>query len=428
MSRKALYQQFDPLKPLAANENDLYVDWQREMLGADDVKPRLVNAIALSGDAPVARLFTGHRGTGKTTELFRVQDRLVKQEKVFVSFLECERWGDLNDVEPQDLFLQMVRQLVEDLKNAGVSFALDKLQGFFREWAEVLASEVELKDLKLKGDVFEITSAIRSIPGKPRATLRKLLADRRPKLEDLVNRDILTPARVWLKGPNNGGYQDVLLIVDQLDRIPQKSLNDKGLTNHADLFLNASNVLRALQCDVVYTIPIELAYSHCHGRLQDVYGAEIYTLPMVNVREERGLELFKRIVQLRVEKAGLSISQVFGEGALLDRLCQMSGGHPRTLFGLLRSALERAAELPLDAGIISRTLKMQASDFRKGLSDEEWEALKKVRDTHKPLTGSETDHGRWMRFLRERYVYAYYGPDGEGLWYDWNPLLGEVDE
>lgn len=427
MSRKALYQQFDPLKPLAASENDLYVDWQREMLGADDVKPRLVNAIAFSGDAPVARLFTGHRGTGKTTELYRVQDRLIKQEKVFVSFLECERWVDLNDVEPQDLFLQMVRQLVEDLKNAGVSFALDKLQGFFREWGEILASEVELKDLKLKGDVFEITSAIRSIPGQPRATLRKLLADRRPKLEDLVNREILTPAREWLKSPSNGGYQDILLIVDQLDRIPQKSLNDKGLTNHEDLFLNASNVLRALLCDVVYTIPIELAYSHCHGRLQDVYGAEIYTLPMVNVREERGLALFSKIVELRVQKAGLSIPQVFGESGLLDRLCRMSGGHPRTLFGLLRSALERATELPLDAEIISRTLKMQASDFRKGLSDEEWAALKKVRDTHKPLTGSETDHGRWMRFLRERYVYAYYGPDGDGLWYDWNPLLGEVD-
>jgi len=29
-------------------------------------------------------------------------------------------------------------------------------------------------------------------------------------------------------------------------------------------------------------------------------------------------------------------------------------------------------------------------------------------------------------FLRERYVYAYYDAENEGLWYDWNPLLGEV--
>jgi hypothetical protein len=31
-----------------------------------------------------------------------------------------------------------------------------------------------------------------------------------------------------------------------------------------------------------------------------------------------------------------------------------------------------------------------------------------------------------MAFLRERYVYPYYDAESEGLWYDWNPLMGEV--
>src|SRR2546425_1103113 len=58
--RAALYQQFDPTHPLEADEEALYVDWQKK-LGLDDVKIRLAESIALSGSLPVCRLFTGHR-------------------------------------------------------------------------------------------------------------------------------------------------------------------------------------------------------------------------------------------------------------------------------------------------------------------------------------------------------------------------------
>jgi len=131
-SLTALYQQFDPLQPLPASDNTLYIDWQHELMPYDDVKLRLVNAVARSGGAPVARLLTGHRGTGKTTEIYRVQQMLMegkKSHKVFVSFLEREEWLDLNDVSPQDLVLQMVRQLVNDLKKAGYGFGYEQIYG-----------------------------------------------------------------------------------------------------------------------------------------------------------------------------------------------------------------------------------------------------------------------------------------------------------
>src|SRR5262249_51255401 len=160
----------------------------------------------------------------------------------------------LNNLEPPDLILQMVRQLVLDLKQAGFGSAWTKVRGFFGEIAEVLNADVELKDLKLKADPFEIGVAIKQVPGA-RAKLRKHLEDRLPRIYDLVNRDILQPAREWLSGE---GYEDVLIIVDELDRIPQRQLNDHGITNHEQLFLNSADVLRALQCDVLYTIPIEL--------------------------------------------------------------------------------------------------------------------------------------------------------------------------
>ncbi|MBY0506785.1 MAG: hypothetical protein K2X03_22890 [Bryobacteraceae bacterium] len=413
----ALYQQFDPLQPLPAGENALYIDWQHELMPYDDVKLRLVNAVARSGGAPMARLLTGHRGTGKTTELYRVQQMLMdgkKSHKVFVSFLECEQLLDLNDVSPQDLVLQMVRQLVHDLKAAGYGVGYDKFNGFFREIGEILKSDVEFKDLKLKADPIELGVAIKQIPGA-RAGLRKLLEDRLPRIYDLVNNEILGPARKFLY---DQGYNDILIIVDQLDRIPQKQVNQ--ITNHEDLFLNSAGILRALACDILYTIPIELAYSHCHGRLSDIYGGEILTLPMIDVSQESGLAVLQRMVAARATAAGVTVEEGFSPGQL-ERLCRLSGGHPRSLFMLIRAALDRTSTLPLDQPLLDRAIRLQASDFGKSLSPEQWQALKQVHENHEPLND---DPKQWMTFLRERYVYAYYS-DGN-LWYDWNPLLGEV--
>ncbi|MBV9743789.1 MAG: hypothetical protein JO099_08500 [Acidobacteriia bacterium] len=286
----------------------------------------------------------------------------------------------------------------------------------------MLNADVELKDLELKADPFKIGVAIKQVPGA-RAKLRKHLEDRLPRIYDLVNTEILQPARKWLAGE---GYEDVLIIVDQLDRIPQKRLNDSGLTNHEQLFLNSADVLRALQCDMLYTIPIELAYSHCHGRLADIYGGAILTLPMITVSGAAGQAGVKRLIEIvrrRAEAASVAALADLCAPDALERVCLLSGGHPRSLFTLLRSAIDRSDGLPLQTQTIERAILQQASEFGKSLSEQQWTALKQVHSNRKPLTG---DPASWMTFLRERYVYAYYDSENEGLWYDWNPLVGEV--
>ncbi len=379
----------------------------------------MARGFARSGaNVPVTRLFTGHRGTGKTTELNRVKQRLeratgkgVPGGRVFVSFLECEKWVDLSNLEPADLILQMVRQLVFDLKQAGFDNAWTKVRGFFGEVAEVLNSDVELKDLGLKADPFQIGIAIKQVPGA-RAKLRKHLEDRLPRIYDLVNSEVLLPAREWL---SDQGYEDVLIIVDQLDRIPQKQLKDRGLTNHEQLFLNSADVLRALQCDVLYTIPIELAYSHCHGRLADIYGGTILTLPMITVSGEAGQQGIKRLVEIvcrRAEAAGVATLGDLCAPDDLRRLCQLSGGHPRSLFTLLRSTIDRSDGLPLETQTIERAIRQQASEFGKSLSDDQWTDLQKVHSTRKPLAANPAT---WMTFLRERYVYPIMMPTAKGF-------------
>jgi hypothetical protein len=85
------------------------------------------------------------------------------------------------------------------------------------------------------------------------------------------------------------GFQDIVLVIDELDKIPQKVLSDQGLTNHENLFLDNAATLRAISCSLLMTIPIELAYSPAQGRLRDDYGAAIGTIPLVTVADRAGV-------------------------------------------------------------------------------------------------------------------------------------------
>jgi hypothetical protein len=422
-----LYNQFDPARPLEAGEAT-YVDWQKE-LGADDVKKRLARSFALSGVIPVCRLFTGHRGVGKTTELKRVKEMLeqgLDGRRFFVSLLEAEQWMDLSDVRPPDVVLHIVRQLVEDFKKAEVPLGDDPLSRFFGELKDLMGRSVELKELSVPVSWVQLGLTLKEVP-HARATLRSLLEGRLPTLYHLINEDILRKAKKHLGQPENGGYQDVVVMVDELDRIPQKVLNEQGLTNHENLFLDHAAVLRFLSCDVLYTIPIELAYSTCRARLTMTYSSEILTLPVIPVSRRDGkdrdeaMSALRRVVEARVEKAGATPELVFDHPDLLTLLCRLSGGHVRNLFVLLRSALERADQLPLTQPVIDQAVRRQAIDLSLALSRKQWTALDQVHRTKQPV---EDVNGLWYQLLKDLFVLAY--EDDKGAWYDWNPLLGEV--
>jgi hypothetical protein len=420
----ALYQQFDPAHPLEANEEELYVDWQSE-LGGDNIKQILSRSIIRTGPVPVSRLFTGHRGVGKTTELKRVK-QILEGQRYFVSMLQAEQWMELNDIAPPDIVFQVIRQLVADLDNAGFDFAGSSFREFFKEIWTILNQPVELKEAKIKAGPIELGGILRTDP-IARSQLRELLQQRLPTVYHLINQVILAKAREWLKQPVNGGYGDILVIVDELDRIPQKILNDQGLTNHENIFLDHAGVLRFLDCNVLYTVPIELAYSLRREALKQAYSSEILTLPVLPVVRRdgqdsgAGLKALCHIVERRAQQAGVELNQLFSEQALLERLCRLSGGHLRNLFLLIRSAIDRSDKLPLTGAAVRRTVAEQSNSLSLPLGKKEKDALKEVHATKAPVDSADI----WYGLLRDLYVFAY-TDEAEQLWYDWNPLLAEV--
>jgi hypothetical protein len=424
---RALYGQFDPARPLEVEETDLYVNWQEQKdLAPDDIKKELARGIARP-EIPGCRLFTGHRGVGKTTELKRVKSMLENGEAgppVFVSMLRAEQWMDLQDVQAPDIILHIVRQLVDDLNAAGFSAGHSKLAQFFIDINDQLNREVEPQGLKINAGIVEFATVLKDVPFA-RATLRRLIEGQLPTIYDLINTQVLGPAREWLK--RKQGKENILVIVDELDRIPQRVLNDQGLTNQRNIFVDHAGILRALACPILYTIPVELAYSDAHVPLKTNYGCNIRFLPLIPVAQRdgqanrAGLRTLCRIVHRRIVKAGSTPQQFCETPSVLEDLCLASGGHLRTLFMLLASAMDKCDELPLTRAIVGRTIRGQATDLALALRPAHWDALRKI---HTSKAEYADDPDLWNALLRNQLAFAY--EDESGTWYDWNPLLAAV--
>ena len=99
------YQVCNPEQPLQPDD-DRYVDLSASR-GMRHIAELITWKIQNSGaDAQNKRLFTGHRGSGKTTELLRLQRELERND-FFTIYLDTERLLDLGNLNYLDVLVAM---------------------------------------------------------------------------------------------------------------------------------------------------------------------------------------------------------------------------------------------------------------------------------------------------------------------------------
>jgi hypothetical protein len=150
-----------------------------------------------------------------------------------------------------------------------------RLRGFLESAREILLGIPEAGvDLKV-GDPLGIAELSTTLKRQPsvRRQVRQLLEGRLATLYDAINLELLPAVRDDLRAR---GYAGMLVVVDQLDRIPPDD------DRHRAVFWEGRGKLKALDCHVVYTAPIEYAYSRALPALENEYG-ELLGLPLIPV-------------------------------------------------------------------------------------------------------------------------------------------------
>ena len=113
-----IYNSFDPSRPLPAGDPQ-YVDC-RSVRGDEDIVSDLGKRMRNSNQMTY-QLYTGHRGSGKSTELRRLQKSL-EEHGFFVVYFEA----DEEDIDPQnveyiDILLACTRRFLKDIRSANAA-------------------------------------------------------------------------------------------------------------------------------------------------------------------------------------------------------------------------------------------------------------------------------------------------------------------
>ncbi|WP_427160922.1 ATP-binding protein [Aliinostoc sp. HNIBRCY26] len=422
-----LYNAFNPFEPLPAGDPK-YVDCQ-DVRGDADILQELGNRMRLS-DQNTYQLYSGHRGAGKSTELLRLKKYLENRQFYVVYFAADEEDIDSEDAQYTDILLACTRRLLKDLKEiASPRPILDWLKNRWEDVKDLVQTPIEFDSLAIEAQLSQfakLTANLRAVP-ELRQKIRQKINPHTVTLIQVLN-EFLGDAKQHL--PN--GYTKLAVIVDNLDRMVL--VKDGERTNYDEVFLDRSEQLQALDCHLVYTLPISMLYSTRATDLRDIYG-ECLTLPMIMVKTiqgdvyQPGINKVKEVINRRVRHIAPELSldkDIFDSPQTLEKLCLMSGGHVRNLLLLTQDAIGRSEELPITENAVRRAITQARDTYRRAVENSQWCLLAEVSRTKRIVNDDEYRKLMYNRCLLE---YRYLDDEGEmQRWYDIHPLIQGVTE
>jgi hypothetical protein len=425
---RRVHRAFRPSPLTQEDIGSLYVDMD-DVRGQQQPVEILARKIewAAAGEY-TCQLLAGHRGSGKSTELARLRQVLETKQNCFVVSFSADDGLDRNDVDVPDLLLAVARVLCEQVhRQIGVRLGATKIESFFAGLKSALKSELNLTAVRIKSSFVELSEDI-----KASSVYRRLIRQQAaPAMRELVEalNDLISEATLVI---NRHNKSKLVLMVDDLDKLSALPAADGGKAQPERLFIDGAQELTSLRCDVIYTVPLDLAYAHHGGILLARYDGALSVLPMVRVRPrqpgagvvegaEGGVGLLRNLVRKRLQSVELAEEEVFAKG-ILDRLIRFSGGQPHELMNLISSAALLHG-LPIGDDGARRVEVELRRHYRRMLMAEYTPLLQEVRD-HGELTRDEANERYRRELLSSRAILLYM--NGEE-WYGLNPALEDAE-
>ena len=416
-----------PLEPDEAWYVDLYPD------PAQDPVEQLVTGIEWSeGDS--THLFSGFRGTGKSTELRRLRRKLQRSGKYKVVLCDLQDYLNLSStIDISDFLITVAGAFSDALHDDAELLGTDPSHEGY--WTRIVAF---LRDTDVEIAGMEAGVAHGAAAAGIKANLRQDLTFRqrlreamRGRLGALVadTQTFMTECVEALR-TRHGAETQVVLLLDSAEQIRGTSLSraEDVYASVEALFSNHADALRFQDIHVVCTVPPWLKI-RSPGISGEYSGSQL--LPCVTVRDrdgnpvQEGLDALERVVSRRGDWQTL-----LGGRDRLDRLILASGGYLRDLFRLLQAVLRRArtGPLPVDEHAIELALhEVRNSYLPITRSDALW--LAQVSETNEPELvvhrahdGETANLYNLARFFDTHMMLCY--RDGRE-WYDVHPLLAD---
>jgi len=373
-------------------------------------------------------LFSGNRGTGKTTELMRLAE-LLQQLDCEVFYVNMSEYLNLTmSVEITDFLISVVGGLSEKIEERFGANPSDI--GFFSRVGNFLQTNVTLDGItipvmgaQLKMSLLQDPVFKKRLQEGMRGHVAQLVQDARAFVAEAIQ---LIRSKT---SPN----KKIVLIVDSVEQLrgvgDSKDIVDI-FKSAETLFSGHTDKLKFQSLHLVCTVPPYL--SALAGSLAALYsGGKIFMLPSVHVYEccpedanppiqsQDGLATMVEIVNKRFPEW-----EEFFTETQMTRLAANSGGDLRDFFRLVKLCISQAMyqpELPLP----DKVLEDAENDLRNDmpLADDVIKWLKKIQQSHKRELTNQDMLPDFARLTESKYILNYRnGKD----WFDVHPLLRTI--
>jgi len=387
-----------------------------------------------AGSKPRTILFSGHNGSGKSTELKSLERELTRR-KLFTVKIDAQDALDLEDPYYIDILFSIAAEIERRMRENGMHLPqplMDSIKNWFKEIeiekttdadvsADIEAGVEAGAKIPLLGKLFTRAKGKLKYSSTERKTIRQKIEPACSQLMGFINA-MVTEAEKALK---TRGYLGMVIIYDNLGKMklayPGNSETGDGRSTHETIFIDNSHHLAGILCHKIYTVPLSLLYSIHHARLGQLYDAP-YVLPMIKVSQTRSRERDEKGIAALVQVAGkrLDKDRIFGNDDLIQEIASFSGGNVRDFIRILRSLVEQVQpeDLPLQKKDIEFTFRRITREYETAPSDEEFELLARVYESF--AISNDRAH---FRLLNNHFILAY---DNGATWYDVHPALQRV--
>jgi hypothetical protein len=399
---------FDPLKSLSEPDElaSFYVDRGSDirrhfslMLEHNDIRQK----------TPIKLLFTGHKGSGKSTEMNKLCLELADQ-----FFIAKVQTGKRPDVTYIDALLKAAMSLLKAANDQGI-IKRSLAQKTSDIWNSVtgFVEKVVFKGISLPTGATlpsEMTSKI-SFFGLEFESKFETEPDTRDKMRQVSeNRvsEIINNINLMADRIRADSGLPALFVFEDTDRL--------DLATAKELFYERAVTLTQFRASAIFMLDIGLRYSDRFAGLRQHFH-DFKVLPNIKIRTRDGTPypageaLLKQIVLSRLD------ASLIAEDAL-QTVIESSGGLVRTLMSLMRDAslIAAARNSPkIEVNDVRRAINRLRGDFVALLGSKDYATLK-ARHADKDLNNDSE-----IQSLLEKLALLEYGNDD--TWCDVHPIL-----
>lgn len=389
----------------------------------EDWSGKLAQRIKLA-DEPVCDLLTGLPGSGKSTELRRVAQRL-DQDGYLTVVIDAEKIIDLaSPIDVPDLVIALLYETERavlaaegrDPDKAGSQSFLSRIKGFLSGLTV---------EAKIGGEVDIPAGPKLALEMKFQPSLREQVrrgAARRTKqfLEEIRDDLVTLNARVAELEHGGSKRKGIVVIFDSLEKLRGLTTNYEEVLQSAERVFQGGAPLLQLPVHALYTVPAELISRRRFDTIE--------IMPMIKLRTRdgqkfpEGFDAARRIVMRRVPV--VILQEVLGD-RMEERLEQMiawSGGYPRELVRMLQSMLA-AERFPLSDHAFNRVINEIRDQYAESITTNSYEWLARVALDKAMPRENEAHHRIADRMLASNAILRYLN---DTAWFDLHPAVCQL--